>query len=285
LIYYSKDYTLRLNKLVPGLIAGMLSVLFFIVCFFYVLPDQPSLDALARYQISQRGFSFSNIIIYIINEPFSILLASLFDSPIQFQVSYAFLALLMCSRILGIPLFYLGFFVLTPPGFLLAFNITPSLIAFSIVNYHLLISNRLIKSWIILGVSNHLVAALSVAGLLVKVALRASILKRFIAVLMVSVLCLILYPIISPKIAIYENSSGNKAHTLFAIFALLILAFSRRRSVRFSCFFYIFILVPAFAISTKIASRLAFGADLLILHITYLQIQIFLRRLFPKSLR
>lgn len=249
------------------------------------MPHQPSLDALARHQISQSEFSFSKTIIYLINEPFSILLASLFLSPLQFQVSYACLALLMCSRILGIPLLYLGIFVLTPPGFLLAFNITPSLIAFSIVNYHLLISDRLSKSWVILGVSNHLVAVLSVAGFFAKTALHVSILNKFIFVLMGSILFLIFYPTISSKIAFYANSSGNQAHTLFAIFALLIFAFSKRRSVRFSCFFYIIILVLAFNISTKLASRLSFGADLLILHITYLQLHNVFCRLFPKSSR
>jgi len=267
------------------LIAGTFSLFCFTSCFVYILPEQPSLDALARHQISQSEFSFSNIIIYLLSEPFSILFASLFSSPIQFQVSYACLALLMCSRILSIPLFYLGLFVLTPPGYLLALNITPSLIAFSIVNYHLLISNRLNKSWVILGVSNHLIAVLSVAGLLVKGVWHASILKKLIIVTVGSVLCLILYPIISSKIAIYANVSGNQAHTLFAIFALLILALSRRHSVRFSCFFYIIILVFAFTISTKIASRLSFGADLLILHITYLQLHHYLCRLFPKSSR
>ena len=283
--YYINTRSSRFNIRVSRFILGTLSLFLFILSFVYIIPDQPSLDAVARHQISQQEFSFSNIIIYLLNEPFSILLASLFSSPIQFQIIYTCLALLICSRILSIPLYCLSLFVLTPPGFLLAFNITPSLVAFSVVNYHLLLSDRLRKSLLILGISSHLVAVLSVAGWLDKVVLRASILKKFIAVLIGSVLCLMLYPAISSKIEIYLDSNGSQAHTLVAIFALLILAFSRRRSVRFSCFFYIFILVFSFAISTKIASRLAFGADLLILQITYLQIHSFLCRLFPKSSR
>ena len=274
--HYNYPYFLiNVNRLLKATLSSFL----FILCFVAVIPSQPSLDAIERVSISQNELNFSNAMMVFTNEPFSIFIASFITSPITFQISYAFFSLLFCSFILRIPLFYLGIFILTPPGYLLAFNITPSLIAFSVVNYHLFISEKLNKKWIIFGVLNHLVAALSVARFFIKLALGYSILKKFIIAFAISVLYLITYPILQPKLFLYMNSVGNQLHIILAMILLFVLVFNKNSAIRFSCFFYLFVLGASSVLSSKIASRMAFGADLLIFHIVYLHVRNYLRQL------
>lgn len=255
------------------------SFLLFIGCFFMSIPTEASLDAEARIVISDRNIDKANAIIFLFNEPFSIIFASIFSSALNFQITYALLATVLCSIILKLPLYYVGFFLLTPPGNLLTFNITPSLIAFSVLNYHLLGNRKFIIA--IIGIVNHFTAILMLIPLFIKSSFKRDRTFKLLVLVVIIVIGAATIPLILEKITAYSGSSGSETHVILAIILLVIFLFSKKPHVRFGCIFYILLLTSSMFISTKVASRFAFGADLLVFHLCYLYMRSLLAKLFP----
>lgn len=250
-------YQVRVNPL--KLSMSLVSLMAFLVCFFYAYPIEPTADAIKRFSMASNPSVFLRNLLEL-QEPFGLLIAFLSPSPNDYLITYSLIAILICSTLLRVPLWVIGLFVLLPQGYLLAFNITPSLIAFSVVNFSLIYTLKPLL--ILFGITNHLLALLSVA----RVALQFIWFTPITKFLLFALIVWFYYSfegLISAKLNVYSGADGNVFHSLSSLLLLMVIILSRRKMFMFASFVYLVVITFSMIISTKISSRFAFGVDLL----------------------
>lgn len=241
------------------LVLSLVSFLAFCCCFYYVAPVEPSIDAVRRFlRSSNPDYYFTKYVLF--NEPLQLVVGYFSSSPLALLITYSLIATFICYKLLRIPMCVLGLFILTPPGYLLTFNITPSFIAFCVVNFSLTYNARL--PLVLFGLINHLVAALSVARMALKIFWLPFHTKLLIAVVLLGVYAF-LEDLVLAKLRVYGVVDGNFYHSFAGILFSLIILASRVQKFTFAATIYALVISLSMAISTKISSRLAFGADLL----------------------
>lgn len=255
------------------------SLFSYAVCFNYARPPNPTDDAVSRFWAAQN-FSFDNIYFVLLSEPFALIIASITQSPYEFLLLYSALASVIACFLLRIPLWAFGLFVFLPQGYLLTFNITPSLIAFSVVNYCLLIKFR--SSFILLGLANHLVAVLSLIGALLRSWQRSHLNKLLLSILVILTV-IPLSGFLNSKMLAYSGAEGNMYHIYLAIGFLLVIFTCGIHSFRLVSLMYMILVLAALLFSVKMSSRLAFGADLLMLQFCVFSCRAKLSRMFPRQ--
>lgn len=266
-------YTFNPIKLINLLV----SFFVFLLCFYYARPLEPTHDALSRFSMASN-FSPDFWYLLLLNEPFSLVMVRISRSPYEFLLLYAFLAAILSCRLLRIPLWVWGFFMLSPLGYLLTFNVTPSLIAFSVVNFTLL--TRIRGSLLVFGLTNHLVALLSLCRVGAELFL-ASFRTKLFAVILLAGIFLVLRSFLQNKLLGYSGVSGNIYHSYFALCCLVIIFISGTKNYRFVALMYMVLILGAMVVSIKMSSRLAFGADLLTLQFCITVVKLTLVKSYP----
>lgn len=266
-------YTLNPVKL----FSSFVSFCVFLLCFYYTRPLEPTHDALSRFSMASN-FSPDFWYLLLLNEPFSLVMAWISRSPYEFLLLYAFLAAILSCSLLRIPLWVWGFFMFSPLGYLLTFNITPSLIAFSVVNFTLL--TRLRGSLLIFGLTNHLVALLSLCRAVAQL-FWTSFLTKLFALIFLAGIFFVLRSFLQNKLLGYSGVDGNIYHSYFAVCCLLIIFISGKKDFRFVALMYMALILGAMVVSVKMSSRLAFGADLLTLQFCIAVVRFILVKTYP----
>lgn len=262
----------RVNPL--KLLISLFSLVVFCICFYYACPIEPTADAIYRFSMAANPSVFLRKLLEL-QEPFGLLVAFLSHSPFSFLITYSLIAIFICSTLLRVPFWVMGLFILLPQGHLLAFNITPSLIAFSVVNFSL--TYKLRPLLFLFGITNHLLAFLAVA----RVALRfiwLSLSAKISFFILILVAYFGLEELIVSKFIVYSGADGNIYHTLSSLLFLIVIIFSGIKTFTLAGVVYFFVILSSMIISTKISSRLAFGADLLFLQFSVVVVRILLSK-------
>ena len=176
---------------VYALLKSITSILIFLATFSLCLPMEPTLDSIARYSWFNT-FTAENWIFFLLSEPITFPFVLVTNSPLDFLLVFSFLTLIFNSFLLRVPLWAFSLFMLTPQGYLLTFNITPSFISFGVINYILLLGFR--PSMFLLGVLSHLTTVLALINVLYSYKKNSLIIKvsAIGAILLISVLSLLL---------------------------------------------------------------------------------------------
>jgi len=202
-----------------------------------------------------------DILVYVSNNVF------------EFYVLLVGFVFICTSLILNINPVVFFIFTLSPPGYLLLYNITPSLLGFAIINRILL--GRFSYKLFWFGLTSHLVVILALTKLI-----NFKSVKFY-------VLCVIIFFVLSnlavsqaifDKVLSYKAVDGNRIHVLVAFTLVSVMLFFSIFQIkyRFICVIYILIVVISLpTLGTKFVSRMSFGIDLLFFTWLYDNIKFF----------
>lgn len=261
------------------LFISLVSFCVFVLCFFHARPIEPTHDAIIRFSMASNLTSDFWYLL-LLNEPFALMIVLISRSAYEFLLVYAFIASIITCLLLRIPLWVWGFFILSPLGYLLTFNITPSLIAFSIVNFTLLTKFR--PFLVIFGLTNHVVTFLSFSHLIRRFFWMSFGNKLLASVFLIGIFFSLL-GFMQDKLLVYAGVQGNIYHIYFAVCCLLAIMISGIPGFRFVALIYMLLILAVFLVSVKMSSRIAFGVDLLTLQFCIVVVRAALAKMYPSQ--
>ena len=275
--------SVKMKVSVSKILLSLFSISLFSLCYFLKLPLEIPHDSQLRFSFVEKLSEPSFGLFFF--EPFSIFVAFISPNVEFFFLFYTLIALFLASALTKVPLYLIGLFLFTPQGWLLAFNITPSLIAFTVINSF--INSRLKTASLVFGLLNNVVAFLAILGNLLYKIWFASWKARLLYLLAGSSIFVFAIFVTRHKIEAYSLVDGNfanLAHVLISLLSIFPCVFyGKKPEYRILAIMYFGIITLFMVLSVKMASRIAFGADLLALQFYFYATKQILILNFPKN--